>query len=105
MTTAGVLHDRSHLETTRERYKSYQYEISSSDDEDGEKGEVCFLISQNLYFAVNQGVHGKCTTNKATPTRTTPFSKEKGAALGGTRTHDTLLTHYFAMLLYIPLTK
>ena len=38
-------------------------------------------------------MQGKCiTTNKAIPTRTTPFSKEKRAALGGTRTHDTLLT-------------
>ena len=36
--------------------------------------------------SMNQGVQGKCITppNKATPTRTTPFSKEKGAALGGT---------------------
>ena len=33
-------------------------------------------------------VQGKCI---ATPTRTTSFSKEKGATLGGTRTHDTLL--------------
>ena len=34
-------------------------------------------------------VQGKCITNKAIPTRTTSFSKEKGAALGRTRTHDT----------------
>ena len=33
-------------------------------------------------------VQGKCI---AIPTRTTSFSKEKGAALGGKRTHDTLL--------------
>ena len=37
---------------------------------------------------VNQGVQGKCITNKA---KKTPFSKEKRAALGGTGTHDTLL--------------
>ena len=37
---------------------------------------------------MNQGVQGKCT---ATLTRTTPFSKEKGTALGGTRTHDSSL--------------
>ena len=34
-------------------------------------------------------MQGKCITNKATPTRTTHFSKEKGDALGGTQTHDT----------------
>ena len=39
-------------------------------------------------MCMNQGVQGKCS---ATRTRTTPFSKEKGAALGGTRTHGTLL--------------
>ena len=41
--------------------------------------------------SMNQGVQGKCITkNKATrsPTRTTPFSKEKGAAL-----HALLTTH------------
>ena len=43
-------------------------------------------------ICMDQGVQGKCITNKATPTRTTPLSKEKGAALGGTRTHDTLQT-------------
>ena len=46
---------------------------------------------------MNQEVQGKCITNKATPTRTTPFSKEKGAALGGTRTHDTPLTRQSAL--------
>ena len=38
-------------------------------------------------------VQGKCV---AIPTRTTSFSKEKGAALGGTRTHDTLLSRQSA---------
>ena len=47
---------------------------------------------------MNQGVQGKCiTTNKAIPTRTTPFSKEKRAALGGTRTHDTPITRQSAL--------
>ena len=46
---------------------------------------------------MNQGVQGKCITNKATPTRTTPFSKEKETALGGTQTHDTLLTRQSAL--------
>ena len=36
---------------------------------------------------MNQGVQGK----------TTPFAKEKGAALGGTRTHDTLHTRQSAL--------
>ena len=35
---------------------------------------------------MNQGVLGKCIA------MTTPFSKEKRADLGGTRTHDTPLT-------------
>ena len=39
-------------------------------------------------------VQGKCI---AIPTRTTSFSKEKGAALGGTRTHDTLLSRQSAL--------
>ena len=43
---------------------------------------------------MNQGVQ---ITNVATPTRTTPFSKEKGAALGGTQTHDTLLSRQSAL--------
>ena len=48
---------------------------------------------------MNQGVQGKCI---ATPTRTTPFSKEKGAALGGTRTHDTLLyTSHIAVVEFV----
>ena len=52
---------------------------------------------------MNQGVQeGKCITNKATPTRTTPFSKEKGAALGGTRTHDTQLTRQSALRTKLP---
>ena len=41
-------------------------------------------------------VQGKCI---AKPTKTTSFSKEKGAALGGTRTHDTLLSRQSALLL------
>ena len=44
---------------------------------------------------MNQGVQGKCITNKATPT-------EKGAALGGTRTHDTLLSRQSALLTELP---
>ena len=48
---------------------------------------------------MNQGVQGKCI---ATPTRTTPFSKEKGAALGGTRTHDTPLTRQSALPTELP---
>ena len=52
---------------------------------------------------MNQGVQGKCiTTNKAIPTRTTPFSKEKRASLGGTRTHDTLLTRQSALPTELP---
>ena len=48
---------------------------------------------------MNQGVQGKCIT---TPTRTTPLSKEKGAALGGTRTHNTLLTRQSALPTELP---
>ena len=44
-------------------------------------------------------VQGKCI---AIPTRTTSFSKEKGAALGGTRTHDTLLSRQSALLTELP---
>ena len=47
-------------------------------------------------------VQGKCITNKAIPTRTTSFSKEKGAALGGTRTHDTLLSRQSALPTELP---
>ena len=50
-------------------------------------------------YIMNGGVQGKCI---ATPTRTTPFSKEKGAALGGTRTHDTLLTRQSALPTELP---
>ena len=46
------------------------------------------LLSENVR---EPGVQGKCKTNKETPTTTKHFSKEKGAALGATRTHDTLL--------------
>ena len=35
-------------------------------------------------------------------TRTTPFSKEKGAALGGTQTHDTLLSRQSALPTELP---
>ena len=58
---------------------------------------VCIIVTY-----MNQGVQGKCITNKATPTRTTPFSKEKGAALGGTRTHNTLLTRQSALPTELP---
>ena len=44
-------------------------------------------------------VQGKCI---AIPTRTTYFSKEKGAALGGTRTHDTLLSRQSALPTELP---
>ena len=44
-------------------------------------------------------VQGKCI---AIPTRTTSFSKEKGAALGGTRTHDTLLSRQSALPTELP---
>ena len=54
-------------------------------------GKVC--VHACVRVCVYQRVQGKCLTNKATPTRTTPFSKEKGVALGGTRTHDTLHAH------------
>ena len=40
-------------------------------------------------------MQGKCI---AIPTRTTSFSKEKGAALGGTRTHDTLLSNVYTVI-------
>ena len=43
-------------------------------------------------------VHNK----QSIPTRTTPFSKEKGAALGGTRTHDTPLTRQSALPTELP---
>ena len=36
-------------------------------------------------------------TNEVTPTGTTPFSKEKGAPRGGTRTHDTPLPRQSAL--------
>ena len=55
-----------------------------------------------LTACMSQGVQGKCIENKATPTRTTPFSKEKGSALGGTRTHDTLLTRQSALPTELP---
>ena len=44
-------------------------------------------------------VQSKCI---AIPTRTTSFSKEKGAALGGTRTHDTLLSRQSALPTELP---
>ena len=53
----------------------------------------------NVSNCMNQGVQGKCI---ATPTRTTPFSKEKGAALGGTQTHHTLLTRQSALPTELP---
>ena len=48
---------------------------------------------------MNQGVQGKCI---AIPPRAAPFSKEKGAALGGTRTHDTLLSRQSALPTELP---
>ena len=63
-------------------------------------GIIAWHFTCSIY-CMNQGVQSKCITNKATPTRTTPFSKEKGAALGGTRTHDTPLTRQRAL----PLTR
>ena len=54
------------------------------------EGECVCVCARGMHYYMNQGVQGKCVTNKATPTRTdTLFLKEKGAALGGTRTHDT----------------
>ena len=44
-------------------------------------------------------MQGKCIT---IPTRTTSLSKEKGAALGGTRTHDTLLSRQSALPTELP---
>ena len=57
---------------------------------------VCVFVCVCVCVCVctNQGVQGKCI---ATPTRTTSFSKEKGAALVGTRTHDTLLSRQSAL--------
>ena len=60
------------------------------------------LWSMAGLICMNQGVQGKCITNKAIPTRTTPFSKEKGAALGGTQTHDTLLSRQSALPTELP---
>ena len=48
---------------------------------------------------MNQGVQGKCI---AIPPRAAPFSKERGAALGGTRTHDTLLSRQSALPTELP---
>ena len=45
MTREDTLEDKSHLETTRQRYQAYQYEIPSSDEEE-EEGEVgCVLCA------------------------------------------------------------
>ena len=46
---------------------------------------------------MNQGVQGKCI---AIPPRAAPFSKEKGAALGVTQTHDILYVHMLYMYTY-----
>ena len=48
---------------------------------------------------MTQGVQGKCI---AILPRAAPFSKEKGAALGGTRTHDTLLSRQSALPTELP---
>ena len=45
-------------------------------------------------------VHNK--QSKATPTRTTSFSNEKGAALGGSRIHDTLRSRQSALPTELP---
>ena len=66
-------------------------------DKSGDRVGNTVRISQYIpgtQLYMNQGVQGKCI---ATPTRTTSFSKEKGAALGGTRTHDTLLSRQSAL--------
>ena len=39
--------------------------------------KVLCIFTVPSVLCMNQGVQGKCITNKATPTRTTPFSKEK----------------------------
>ena len=66
------------------------------------QNSTCVTLNQivrttsTIRRGMNQGVQGKFT-NKATPTRTTPFSEGKEAALGGTRTHDTLLSRQSAL--------
>ena len=46
------------------------------------KIENTHQVWKAIHFGMNQGVQGKCITNKATPTRTTPFSKEKRSCPG-----------------------
>ena len=40
-------------------------------------GRSTMYLHRTEYVCMDQGMQGKCITNKATPTRTTPFSKEK----------------------------
>ena len=64
------------------------------------KGTYGGQITESVYIKLymNQESRGaRQVHNKATPTRTTSFSKEKGAALGGTRTHGTLLPRQSAL--------
>ena len=58
-----------------------------------------FANYYRCYMNHESRVQGKCIT---IPTRTTSFSKEKGAALGGTRTHDTLLSRQSALPTELP---
>ena len=44
MTTADTLQDRSHLETNRDRYRSYQFETRSDQEEEEEGEVVCYLV-------------------------------------------------------------
>ena len=64
---------------------SVDTENGTRQDQRADKNTVSHDIGSMI-----QGVQGKCITNKATrsPTRITPFSKEKGAAL-----HALLTTH------------
>ena len=54
----------------------------------------------NGFHSMNQGVQGKCITNKAYQPGQLFFPK--GAALGGTRTHDTLLSRQSALPTELP---
>ena len=68
-------------------------------------GSLCLTLDLEVMHMIclhESRVQGKCITNKAIPTRTTSFSKEKGAALGGTRTHDILLSRQSALPAELP---
>ena len=71
-------------------------------NQDSERNCLLYSVCEGTRTSMNQGVQGKCITNKATPTRATPFSKEKGAALGGTQTHDTLLSRQSTLPTELP---